>query len=1010
MEDIWEMEFSGCNSAGEYRRRKTAAEGERLMRKILASLLAASLIASMSVSALAETEIPEASPETPAGDSVTPGETSKADSPEDDTTGDAAPAAGESAKSEAPAAEEKTGGDESTKDPAGDASGEQNMDMEEAAGKAETLKTPAAEERAGKAAAEVTYPALQTDGQTSPNATLRVTQGDKGASQDVELTGDIVYYPVTGAGNPAGYMVGFTVVPPTAPSGYTLSHGANSKTKYSSTGGTNNTDGKWVVTGAWHTDNDGKFHVYFMPTATQKTYTLKVQWTYTQTDKEDIYYTVTYNVDASKATFEDVKQNATAGALTLDAATGGSNRGNLSNTGTDYTLSNGKIAYYPANPTVGNPAGNMIGLVIDPPKAGGSKLIDPDKTKTTYDISGGESNGTGVKPAWFDSSSDKSHPGAFHVYPRPTKGNETFTIKANWVDTQGESFPVTYTLKLESITLEAKPAPLKLTYKGVKVADSNEMVNLTGYNGAAEIEKGAILSSVSIPDPTLDGYVFAGWYTDEQLNTAADFTKAITADTTLYAKFTKALAPNTVAEAVADSNVQKALSEPEKMSDPEKAAAKKAIEDVLSEAGSAANLDQASTPAQIETLDKAYQAVAGITVTEKTENTDKENSIPSAAVVSGAALAAGSSAKDQTVALKIEKATETISNSYMENVLGANTQVAQAIQAKVTLVYNSSTEVTAPKAPVTLGLEIPDGFNTSRLVVLKMDKGAVKKFTPKVDTIGGKKYAVVTVTEFSTFALVETEPTGGGGNVTPNPTPSYNTGTGSGGGGGGGSSSSGKGASIFSKLTSSINGILKMQLSGGKNAGTAATVSAPWTAAAAKSATSSAIGKAVDNRASVGLRNVTTISPDILSSVASQASKAGVTATLTADTMDGAAVGARVYIDAAAAAKLGREINVSAVIGNAAVEKALSGAYKNKLAVLDLGQTGTFGMNVSIAARLNLSGMDTAKLVFYSYNAKTKQLVELTAPAYWIDTNGYIHFTTTMGNCIIVSNGPLVQK
>lgn len=979
------------------------------MRKILASLLAASLIASMSVSALAETEIPEANPEAPAGDSVTPGETSKADSPEEEPTGDAAPAEGENAKSEAPAAEEKTSGDEIAKDPAEDASGKQDMAPEEATGKADALKTPAAEERAGETTAQVTYPALQTDGQTSPRVTLSVTKGENGENQDVALTGDIVYYPVTGAGNPAGYMVGFTVVPPTAPSGYTLSHGKGGKTKYSSTGGTNNTDGKWVVTGAWHTDNNGKFHVYFMPTATQKTYTLNVQWTYTKSNEADVYYTVTYNVDASKATLEDVKQNATAGTLTLDADTGGSNRGTLSNTGTDYTLSNGTIAYYPANPTVGNPAGNMIGLVIDPPKAGGSKLIDPDKTKTTYDISGGESNGTGVKPAWFDSSSDKSHPGAFHVYPRPTKGDETFIIKANWVDTQGESFPVTYTLKLENITLDAKPAPLKLTYKGVKVAASNETVDLTGYNGAAEIEKGAILSSVSIPDPTLDGYVFAGWYTDERLNTAADFTKAITTDTTLYAKFTKALAPNTVAEAVADSNVQKALSEPEKMSDPEKAAAKKAIEDVLSEAGSAANLDQASTPAQIETLDKAYQVAAGITVTPEADNSGE--GIPSAAVVSGAALAAGSAANGQTVELKIEKATETISNSYMENVLGANTQVAQAIQAKVTLVYNSSTEVTAPKAPVTLGLEIPDGFNTSRLVVLKMDKGAVKKFTPKVDTIGGKKYAVVTVTEFSTFALVETEPTGGGGNVTPNPTPSYNTGTGSGGGGGGGgSSSSSKGASIFSKLTSSINGILKMQLSGGKNAGTAATVSAPWTAAAAKSATSSAIGKAVDNRASIGLRNVTTISPDILSSVASQAAKAGVTATLTADTMDGAAVGARVYIDAAAAAKLGREINVSAVIGNAAVEKALSGAYKNKLAILDLGQTGTFGMNVGIAARLNLSGMDTAKLVFYSYNAKTKQLVELTAPAYWIDTNGYIHFTTTMGNCIIVSNGPLVRK
>ena len=39
------------------------------------------------------------------------------------------------------------------------------------------------------------------------------------------------------------------------------------------------------------------------------------------------------------------------------------------------------------------------------------------------------------------------------------------------------------------------------------------------------------------PDPTRDGYTFAGWYSDEALTTPFDFTTPIEADTTLYAKW-----------------------------------------------------------------------------------------------------------------------------------------------------------------------------------------------------------------------------------------------------------------------------------------------------------------------------------------------------------------------------------------------------------------------------------------------------------------------------------------
>ena len=52
-------------------------------------------------------------------------------------------------------------------------------------------------------------------------------------------------------------------------------------------------------------------------------------------------------------------------------------------------------------------------------------------------------------------------------------------------------------------------------------------------------------STVTKPaDPTRDGYIFAGWYTDEACTKAYDFSAAVTADMTLYAKWTKKAADN----------------------------------------------------------------------------------------------------------------------------------------------------------------------------------------------------------------------------------------------------------------------------------------------------------------------------------------------------------------------------------------------------------------------------------------------------------------------------------
>lgn len=63
--------------------------------------------------------------------------------------------------------------------------------------------------------------------------------------------------------------------------------------------------------------------------------------------------------------------------------------------------------------------------------------------------------------------------------------------------------------------------------------DTNGGANVT----EREVENGSVVTQPT--DPTQDGYVFAGWYTDSALTQAFDFASEITEDITLYAKWTE---------------------------------------------------------------------------------------------------------------------------------------------------------------------------------------------------------------------------------------------------------------------------------------------------------------------------------------------------------------------------------------------------------------------------------------------------------------------------------------
>jgi len=84
--------------------------------------------------------------------------------------------------------------------------------------------------------------------------------------------------------------------------------------------------------------------------------------------------------------------------------------------------------------------------------------------------------------------------------------------------------------------------------------------------------------------------------------------------------------------------------------------------------------------------------------------------------------------------------------------------------------------------------------------------------------------------------------------------------------------------------------------------------------------------------------------------------------------------------------------------------------FKNKVRVIHLEQQGAWGQPVQIAVRVDLSGMDTENLCFYSYDKKANSYKRIEKPAYWIDKNGYLRFTTEYAGEIIISEGPLDKK
>lgn len=221
---------------------------------------------------------------------------------------------------------------------------------------------------------------------------------------------------------------------------------------------------------------------------------------------------------------------------------------------------------------------------------------------------------------------------------------------------------------------------------------------------------------------------------------------------------------------------------------------------------------------------------------------------------------------------------------------------------------------------------------------------------------------------------------------------------GGGGGGGGGSSGGGGGGGGSTSLFG--------------NKVTTTGIAQALTTAQAKAATSKAITAAKANGATeavVRLKNATSISSKALQEIKSALKKAGMTGKIYSDIIVNGKIASRMYIDPSKIATTGN-LDLGVTIGDKATEEKFAKQYSNPVQVLKLAQKGGFGTTVTVAAKVDLSKLNTKNLRFYSFDPATGKYAPIEKVEWAINKDGYLFFNVATGGTVVIADRPFTAK
>ena len=163
--------------------------------------------------------------------------------------------------------------------------------------------------------------------------------------------------------------------------------------------------------------------------------------------------------------------------------------------------------------------------------------VYPYYTKATYTVTY-EANGGELVDPNFEYVNEYYMDSDTFLLPEMTKAGYTFDAWYKYEDYSGSAYTEIVSGTYGHLTLYAKFDPIAFDYTigGIEDFDVTVTFNSNGGTSVASQTLNKDNTTLTVPsNPTRSGYVFRGWYEDEDCTEYYDFSKAIANDMTLYA-------------------------------------------------------------------------------------------------------------------------------------------------------------------------------------------------------------------------------------------------------------------------------------------------------------------------------------------------------------------------------------------------------------------------------------------------------------------------------------------
>lgn len=164
------------------------------------------------------------------------------------------------------------------------------------------------------------------------------------------------------------------------------------------------------------------------------------------------------------------------------------------------------------------------------------------------------------------------------------------------------------------------------------------------------------------------------------------------------------------------------------------------------------------------------------------------------------------------------------------------------------------------------------------------------------------------------------------------------------------------------------------------------------------------------------VRDKSTISPSAVSDIAKWATSKGKTVSLVSNTVavegDKTVVQGQLTFNPSkfTAIKADMGIGVYTTSANVSgIADSMAKWYSNNMAVIRFDHKGDFASTVNVAARVDLSKLNTKALQFYTYDTESNSVSKIASPSYSVD-GSYVYFNTTSGGYVIITDKALTLR